>query len=116
MNKKFTSNLYAKLSTKFLLGKESFILKSKRIHGNRYDYSKVEYNGNKVKVIIICPTHNKEFLITPNHHMRGKKCVDYPKIRGIVIHGTNVTTIDSQTPNAALIKIKSAIKNSAKEV
>jgi len=83
MNKKFTSNLYAKLSTKFLLGKESFILKSKRIHGNRYDYSKVEYNGNKVKVIIICPTHNKEFLITPN---------------------------------AALIKIKSAIKNSAKEV
>jgi hypothetical protein len=40
---------------------------------------------------------------------------DYPKIRGIVIHGTNVTTIDSQTPNAALIKIKSSIKNALKE-
>jgi hypothetical protein len=35
---------------------------------------------------------------------------DYPKIRGVVIHGNDNVMIDSQTPNATLTKIKSAIK------
>ena len=34
-----------------------FIEKAKKIHGYRYDYSKVEYVNCKTKVCIICPIH-----------------------------------------------------------
>ena len=37
------------------LTKELFIEKAKKIHGNKYDYSKVKYIDNKTKVCIICP-------------------------------------------------------------
>jgi G:T-mismatch repair DNA endonuclease (very short patch repair protein) len=59
---------------------EDFIKRSTIIHNNKYDYSKVEYDGNKKKVIIICPTHG-EFIQIPNAHLRGAGCwncsVDY---------------------------------------
>ena len=41
----------------------------KKIHDNKYDYSKVEYLSTKSKVIIICPEHG-EFLQTPNSHLK----------------------------------------------
>lgn len=50
-----------------------FITKAKEVHGNRYDYSKVVYNGNKSKVTIICPEHG-EFKQIPNNHMRKSGC------------------------------------------
>jgi len=52
---------------------EDFINKSKKIHGNRYDYSKVEYVNNKTKVCIICPEHG-EFWQKPNCHLSGRGC------------------------------------------
>jgi very-short-patch-repair endonuclease len=52
---------------------EEFILKSLNKHGDKYDYSKVEYVGNKNKVIIICPKHG-EFLQRPNDHLTGYGC------------------------------------------
>ena len=36
---------------------ESFIEKAKIVHGNKYDYSLVVYNGCQEKVKIICPEH-----------------------------------------------------------
>lgn len=45
----------------------------KCIHGDRYDYSKVEYKGSKEKVCIICPEHG-EFWQTPYKHLQGQKC------------------------------------------
>ena len=36
---------------------KDFIKKAIKIHGNRYDYSKVEYKGSKEKICIICPKH-----------------------------------------------------------
>ena len=50
-----------------------FIEDAKKIHGNKYDYSKVEYKGSKVKVCIICPTHG-EFWQKPNSHLNGCGC------------------------------------------
>jgi hypothetical protein len=50
---------------------EQFIKKAKSIHGNKYDYSKVNYIKSYIKVIIICPKHG-EFLITPNNHLSKK--------------------------------------------
>ena len=40
---------------------------SQKIHGNRYDYSKVNYINGQKDVIIICPIHGK-FLQRPNSH------------------------------------------------
>lgn len=52
---------------------EEFIKKAKEIYGERYDYSKVVYKGNKEKVCIICPEHG-EFWMSPNNHLRGHRC------------------------------------------
>lgn len=48
-------------------------------HGNKYDYSKVEYNGNKIKVEIICKKHGS-FYQTPNNHLKGQDCPICKKI------------------------------------
>lgn len=54
---------------------EEFIRKARKIHGDKYDYSKVEYKGSKVKVCIICPIHG-EFWQRPNDHLKGHGCPD----------------------------------------
>jgi hypothetical protein len=51
-----------------------FIVESKIIHGNVYDYSKVDYTGIHNNVIITCNTHG-EFQQTPNNHIiKQSKC------------------------------------------
>ena len=52
---------------------EDFIAKSKEIHGNKYDYSKVCYKTSDTKVCIICAEHG-EFWQTPSNHMNGSGC------------------------------------------
>lgn len=52
---------------------EEFIRKAREVYGDRYDYSKVVYVGNKDKVCIICPEHG-EFWMSPNNHLRGHRC------------------------------------------
>jgi very-short-patch-repair endonuclease len=54
------------------LDTNTFIEKSKKIHGNKYDYSLVKYSGTFNKVKIICETHG-EFNLTPNDHINGTK-------------------------------------------
>lgn len=46
---------------------EDFIIKSKEIHGDLYDYSLVNYKTGNDKVIIICKKHG-EYLQTPFAH------------------------------------------------
>ena len=59
--------------------KDEFIKQAKEIHGDKYDYSKVDYKNNHTKVCIICPEHG-EFWQTPNKHFSLKqgcpKCAD----------------------------------------
>ena len=52
---------------------EDFIKESKKVHGNKYDYSKVEYTNAFTKVCIICPKHG-EFWQTPHHHLNNHGC------------------------------------------
>ena len=52
---------------------EEFIRRAKEIHGDKYDYSKVEYVNCETKVCIICPEHG-EFRIRPTKHLSGKGC------------------------------------------
>ncbi len=51
--------------------KEEFILSARKIHGDKYDYSKVKYINNKTKVCIIDIQNNKEFYQTPANHLKG---------------------------------------------
>lgn len=55
------------------LNTDDFISKARNIHGNKYDYSKVEYINNRIKVEIICPKHG-EFEQSPSHHLDGQDC------------------------------------------
>ncbi len=57
----------AKLTT------EEFIKKAKAVHGDRYDYSKVEYVNNQTKVCIICKEHG-DFWQVPYAHLNGHGC------------------------------------------
>lgn len=52
---------------------EEFVKKAKAVHGDKYDYSKVEYVNAYTKVCIICPEHG-EFWQRPNHHLKGCGC------------------------------------------
>lgn len=57
----------AKLTT------EEFIKKARKVHGDKYDYSKVEYLYNKTEVCIICREHG-EFWQKPKNHLGGYGC------------------------------------------
>ena len=52
---------------------EEFIKRAREVHGDKYDYSKVEYINSNTKVCIICPEHG-EFWQTPGSHLSGKGC------------------------------------------
>jgi len=52
---------------------EKFIIKANKVHGDKFDYSKVKYTNTYTKVKIICPTHG-EFLQRPNNHLNGYGC------------------------------------------
>ncbi len=52
---------------------ETFIAKSREIHGNKYDYSYAKYTGAKSYLTIICPKHG-QFMQTPNNHLNGNGC------------------------------------------
>ena len=52
---------------------KNFIDRAQSRHGDKYDYSKVEYNGIRNKVCIICPIHG-EFWQYPQDHIRGNNC------------------------------------------
>jgi len=80
------------LSESRKLGIDKFIEKAKVIHGDKYDYSKVEYGNINTKVIIICPKHG-EFLMSPNKHLNRKqgcaKCAGYYKTTDEFIEQAN---------------------------
>jgi len=52
---------------------EQFIIEARKIHGDKYDYSLVEYIGAHHKINIICKQHDK-FKQTPHHHLNSHGC------------------------------------------
>jgi len=57
----------------FNLDRDKWIEMAKKRHGNKFDYSKVEYVNQHKHVCIICPIHG-EFYQNPNNHLRGRGC------------------------------------------
>lgn len=60
---------------------EDFLKDARLTHGNKYDYSKVEYKNGHTKVCIICPEHG-EFWQTPNSHIQGSGCPNCSSSKG----------------------------------
>ena len=48
--------------------------KSKKIYGDRYDYSKTQYINKYTKTTFICKKHNEEFQQIPAQHLRYNGC------------------------------------------
>ena len=55
------------------LTREEFIERSKSIHGDKYDYSPVQYDRSDKKVKLICPIHGV-FEQRPHNHLKGQTC------------------------------------------
>lgn len=51
---------------------EEFIERAKKVHGNRYDYSKTKYVNKRTNVIITCPIHG-DFSQNPHNHINQKQ-------------------------------------------
>ena len=54
---------------------EEFIQKATVVHGERYNYDRVQYTNNRTKVCIICTEHG-EFMQSPDNHLGGAGCPD----------------------------------------
>lgn len=52
---------------------EDFVTKARAAHGDRYDYSKVDYLNTQKKVEIVCRKHGS-FWQAPSNHFAGKGC------------------------------------------
>ena len=53
--------------------KQKFLSKSKNIHGDKFDYSKVDFIKESLEVTIICPIHG-EFRQIARSHSDGRGC------------------------------------------
>ena len=73
----------------------SFIEEARKIHGGKYDYSKVEYINHKTKVCIICPKHG-EFWQAPIKHLCGQGC---PKCRSSYLEEKIMVFLDDNNIN-----------------
>lgn len=79
---------------------ESFVRKAREVHGDTYDYSKVEYTDNKTHVTISCPKHG-DFKQRPDRHLTGTGCplcgIDKKKrlIRGVAENDTCISRSES---------------------
>jgi very-short-patch-repair endonuclease len=55
------------------ISKEDFVIESKKVHNNLFDYSLVKYINNTTKVSIVCSKHGI-FQQTPKNHKKGHAC------------------------------------------
>ena len=76
-----------------------FIERSRKIHMDKYDYSKVRYVNNGTKVCIICPEHG-EFYQTPHNHLIGHGC---PKCKNNKISMSETKTTEKFITDARMI-------------
>ncbi|MBH9576730.1 DUF723 domain-containing protein [Inhella proteolytica] len=52
---------------------EEFAAAAHKVHGDAYDYSRVDYRSNRTNVTIVCKQHGA-FEQTPSNHLRGRGC------------------------------------------
>ena len=75
------------------------------VHGNFYDYSKVEYKDDSTKVLIICNEHG-EFHQTPKNHKKGHRCPECAKDLKRAYLGNLTSTERTKISPAYLYQVK----------
>ena len=73
---------------------QEFIEKAIIIHGDKYDYSKVEYVNARTKVVIVCKEHGA-FEQNPRNHLKGCICLK--------CSGKNKSTTDEFIKKAIIV-------------
>ena len=61
------------MTAKMLLSWDDVLVRLKAVHGDRYDYSRVEYSGMFNPITIVCKDHG-EFQMIPTNHEAGQGC------------------------------------------
>lgn len=69
-----------KFSKKYVKTTNQYIKDVKEVHGDIYDYSKVEYKGAHEKIIISCKVHG-EFKQQASAHLKGQGCPKCAKLK-----------------------------------
>jgi hypothetical protein len=83
---------------KNMKSKEKFIEDSKKIHGDEYDYSLVDYKGSFKNVKIICKKHGI-FEQYPSNHLCNSKCPNCMKDKSKSINNNFVKRAKLVHPN-----------------
>jgi hypothetical protein len=65
---------YETVTKKLMKSCDSFIEEAITIHGNKYDYSKVDYQGMQNKIEIICAKHGSFYQRPTDHIFDGNGC------------------------------------------
>ena len=78
---------------------DQFIKDARKVHEDKYDYSKFNYINSTTKGIIICPIHG-EFLQSPSNHLAGKGC---PKCGKRKIHEKGLLSLKEVVERAKQI-------------
>lgn len=73
MSSRVRENIYPTVKT-CLNRNEYFINKAKEIHGDKYDYSLVDYKSSNKKIKIICPVHGEFEKLYGTHVLKEEGC------------------------------------------
>lgn len=60
---------------------EEFISRAKKVHGDKYDYTKTVYRRSDIKVTIACKKHG-DFLSRPGDHLQKRGCPKCKESKG----------------------------------
>ena len=69
------------LSKKYRKSLDQFISDATKVHGNKFDYSNVEYLNSRTKIKIRCEKHG-EFEQLPQSHLSGRGCPTCKESKG----------------------------------
>ena len=94
---------------------DAFIEKAFIKHGNRFNYSDVDYKSNKKLVIIKCNKHNLIFNQTPSNHLNGYGGCLMCKQELVTKSSTNYIKEVSQIHNNFYIYDKTIYRLSSKD-
>ncbi len=77
------------------LTKEEFVSRSRVVHGDKYDYSKVVYVNDNTNIVIVCKKCGIAFPQRPRHHLEGAGCPQCARERQINKGNKKTRTIKS---------------------
>lgn len=85
-------------SGKLHLNSKQYANKATKIHGGKYDYSKVNYVNSLTKISITCIVHG-EFMQVPSSHLQGIGC---PKCKGNIQKQAYINLVSDGVVDLAL--------------